>query len=374
MLTHKVKYFVISDIHLGHPRNKTSDIIFNLDQFFITYHKDLSSVDILFIAGDIFDRLLSTRSLEYRLIVNWLSRLVLWCKDNNIILRVLHGTPSHDHDQMLAFTEIVAKLAPSIDYKYINTLKVENIKKFNLNVLYVPDEWKPDAKDVYEEVQKVLKDNHLAEVDIAIMHGCFRFQLPAIKDLKFVHTEHNYLDIVKYYITIGHIHIPNVYERIIVPGSFDRLSHGEEETKGGLLCTIDPGKDLSFKFLENRLAKVFKTIDFKEYDESKITKEIPKIIRSLPKGSFIRILVKNDITLIKNLKELVSKYPDYFIKFKTDEILEKKINLLELIGEDAFEINKKNIKELILKDIGDISQEETNIFNEEINRIIEEVG
>jgi len=248
------------------------------------------------------------------------------------MFRILYGTPSHDNDQIASFTEVAKKLAPDADYKYINTLSIEKIEKLGISVLYVPDEWRHEASDTYQEVLNLLKENQLAEVDIAIMHGCFRFQMPILDGMKFVHKESDYLDIVKYYITIGHIHTPNAYERILAPGSFDRLAHGEEENKGALLCNIYNDGKMDFKFLENTKALIFKTLTYLEHTESDIVNNLKKELKKLPKGSYIRIEIKNDNTLLKNLKEFITAYPDYHIKFKTENERELFRELIKISG------------------------------------------
>jgi len=48
-MKNKIKYLVLSDIHLGHPKNHTENIINNLNDFFIKYTKELNDIDILFI-------------------------------------------------------------------------------------------------------------------------------------------------------------------------------------------------------------------------------------------------------------------------------------------------------------------------------------
>lgn len=372
MLKSKVKYLVLSDIHLGHPKNKTDNIISNLNQFFIQYHNELQNLDILFIAGDIFDRLLSSRSIEYRNIMSWLSNTLLWCRDNNIIFRILYGTPSHDNDQIASFTEIAKKLAPDADYKYINTLSIEKIESLGISVLYVPDEWKHDSQDTYQDVLKLLQEQQLAEVDIGIMHGCFRFQMPILDGMKFVHNESNYLDIVKYYITIGHIHTSNAYERILAPGSFDRLAHGEEESKGALLCTINNDNTMSFKFLENHRALTFKTFRYIEQEESEIIANMKKDLKKLKEGSYVRIEVKNDNKLLKTLKEVANVYSHLHIKFKTDNEVIKKIDILDTVESKAFEININNIQDLMLQELN-LNSQELVIFNEELQLAMDRV-
>lgn len=361
----KIKYLVLSDIHLGHSKNKTEHIIKNLNYFFRVNHKEIVDCDIIFLSGDVFDKLLTTKSLEYRSSMAWLSNLLLFCKENDIVLRILYGTPSHDMEQISAFEEIAKKLYPEADFKYMNILSIEKIDKLGISVLYVPDEWRHKASDTFQEVQQLLKDNSLAQVDLAIMHGCFNYQMPMLKEKPFCHNESDYLDIVKYYITIGHIHNSSTYERIIAPGSFDRLAHGEEEPKGAILATITNDGKMSFKFIPNEHSCIFKTIDYRDMLETDILTDLKKVLRKIPNQSHIRLLVNNDNSLLKNLKEFSSNYPNIYIKFKTDSTVIKKIDILETVEIKTLSITPDNIKDLMLKDLN-LSKQELIIFEEEL--------
>ena len=362
----KISYLVLSDIHLGHSKNKTNNIINNLNHFFKTYHKEIISCDIIFIAGDVFDRLLTTKSIEYRSSMAWLSNLLLFCKENNIILRILYGTPSHDMEQVSAFEEIAKKLYPEADFKYIHTLSIEHIDKLDIDVLYVPDEWRHNASDTYKEVKELLKEKSLAEVDIAIMHGCFNYQMPMVKEKSFCHNESDYLDIVRYYINIGHIHTSSTYERIIAQGSFDRLAHGEEEPKGGVICYINSDRTMSFKFLPNIHSCIFKTLDYTNKEEVDILVDLKKQLRNLPKYSHIRLLVDNNNNLLKNLRDLIASYPDYIIKFKTDTVVNNKVDILEVAKFETLTITPTNIESLMLSELSNLDSNQLSIFKNEL--------
>ena len=359
MTKEKIKYLVLSDIHLGHSRNKTKNIIRNLNSFLIDYKQELKNLDILFISGDTFDRLLTTKSEEYIESLKWLSNLLLYCKERKIKLRILEGTPSHDARQIEAFVEVAKELDKNVDFKYINKLDIEYIQDLNINVLYVPDEWRHDSEITLKEVKDLLKEKHLAQVDISIMHGCFRYQLPIKPDAKFLHKESEYLDITKYYINIGHVHTGSAYERILAPGSFDRLSHGEEENKGGLLCNIYKDGSMDFKFLINNFALIFNTIEYTNEDEKEIIKDLKNKLKKYPDGSFIRIKIKNDNKLMKSLKSFLDVYINLNIKIEIDEKIIKKVSIDELLKKDnkTFEINKSNIEKLV-NDCIDNSDEE----------------
>ena len=60
----------------------------------------------------------------------------------------------------------------------------------------------------------------------------------------------------------GHVHIPNVYEKVFNGGSFERLQHGEEEEKGYFLLTYAPSTHkIKYRFIVNEDAIPFITVD-----------------------------------------------------------------------------------------------------------------
>ena len=88
MNSKSLSYLVLSDIHLGHRHNKTEFIIHNLREFFKDYHTQIKKCRIIFIAGDIFDTLLTTHGDDYLNATEWLTELILYCKHNKIKLRI----------------------------------------------------------------------------------------------------------------------------------------------------------------------------------------------------------------------------------------------------------------------------------------------
>ena len=59
-LKERIRYFVISDIHLGCKRNLPREMIKGLSAIFDNFKEDakLKDIDILFIASDLFDQAL----------------------------------------------------------------------------------------------------------------------------------------------------------------------------------------------------------------------------------------------------------------------------------------------------------------------------
>ena len=373
----KLKYLVLSDIHLGHNINKTEFIIENLHKFFSTYKKELKNLDIIFLAGDIFDKLLVTSGRDFLLATEYLTYLILYCKKHNIKLRILEGTPSHDWKQSKVISTIVEKFEIDIDYKYIDTLEIEYIEQYKCHILYIPDEYKNKASDTLKEVKKLMKQQKLEQVDIAIMHGQFTYQLPGIV-LESSHNEQEYLNLVKYYISIGHIHTHSVFERIIAQGSFDRLAHGEEEDKGGVVIELNPLLGNTYSFLPNKEAMVFKTYDFSKEDIEGMIKILDKDYKSYKSYSNIRLSLASEEMINKSMKTLKERYPKLtlkFIKKKTEE--SNKINLLDInVHVDSFQITKENIKELMDEEMSnyELNEQEKLTYNNEFKKILEEVG
>ena len=365
----KFKYLVLSDIHLGHNINRTDNIIYNLRRFFQDHYKVLRDINAIFLAGDVFDRLLSPSSQDFILINQWLTELLILCKNNDIMLRILEGTHSHDWKQAKVLSAIISKLEIELDYKYIDDIYIEKNKKYNISILYVPDDYDPIAKNTYKRVLEVLNENHLSNVDIAIMHDQFHYQMPNII-LDSSHTESDYLEIVKYYISIGHIHTHSFNGRILAQGSFDRLAHNEEEDKGGIVITLDKEKESSWLFLKNKHAMIFNTYYFKNVSLEDIILRIDKEVKKLPEGSSVRLICDNPNIDIISIRK---KYP--MLRFK----LERKVKQKEkhtIIDKDLvieeFNITKENISELLFKELTkyNLTGKELEMIESEISNVI----
>lgn len=371
----KINYLVLSDIHLGHNINNTENIINNLQLYFKDNYKEFSKLDMICIAGDVFDKLLVSSSIDFILSTEWLTELIVFCKQHDIILRILEGTPSHDRNQSKVITSIIRKLNIELDYKYIDTLYIEHHNRLGIDILYIPDEYKHKAEDTYKEVLELLTERKLKKVDIAFIHGQFHYQLPMVK-LDSSHNMEDYLNIVKYYISVGHIHTPSVYERIIAQGSFDRLAHNEEEDKGGVVITLTE-KESSFKFVYNKNAMIFKTYRFDKESIEEITNVLDKDLKKMKDKSNIRIISNSEEFLSGNIKDLRLRYPNINIKIeKSKNKEENKFNIIEELPKiETFSITKDNILDLITLELNKYSLTEKEIkeLKSEVINIIDNI-
>jgi DNA repair exonuclease SbcCD nuclease subunit len=345
-----ISFLSISDIHLGNRKNPTEVIVRNLKTYFTEVISG-RKLDIIFIGGDIFDRLLTFNSKDVGEILSWTHWLLRFCDKRNIKLRVLEGTPSHDWKQSYIFDVMLKLDEYNLDYKYVQSLSIEYINDFDMNVLYVPDEWTSSTLTTHKQVIGLLKDKNLEKVDIAIMHGAFDYQIPQITKEEIKHSAAEYLNIVRHYICIGHVHRFSFYDRIIAQGSFDRLAHGEEDKKGAVICNINENGN-SFDFIENKHATFFKTIELKNIEMDKSLKQIDKIVTKLPADTHVRIKAKAQHPLMVSMDVLKLKYPFAIWSKVSSDNIESDENILSnmnVIEYESVTITAENIITLVEK-------------------------
>jgi hypothetical protein len=354
----------LSDIHLGHDKNKTEDIILNLRRFFKTYNSKLKTLDLLTISGDIFDKLLTTNSADYHLAYEWLTELVLLCKRYGIKLRILEGTPSHDWQQAKLLYNIITSLKLDVDFKYFNILDIEYIEDLRINILYIPDEWKPKLSDVYLDAIEKMKEKKLTKVDIIIMHGAFSYQLPEFLD--HTHDPELYTKLSYGPIITGHVHNRSFYKNIIIPGSFDSLSHSDDdEDKGGLYINYDTGtKKYKYMYLDNKFALKFFTFDVRD----KTIDDVKKLLDKYKKFNKvnIRFLVGTNSKLNESLLELQLYYPNIDFLIKKEKQTENKMLVKTTIKKHTAKLDKEFILEYASSKV---DSKTLSMIEEEINVI-----
>lgn len=298
---------VTSDIHLGSKRNETEFIIANLDKAFPD-NLETAELDMIVLAGDVFDRLLSLSDDCVYAIDAWIIRLLRLCQKHDIVLRVLYGTPSHDREQSQRFVHLNEEAQIGADLQYVTDLSIEYIARFDMNVLYVPDEWEEDPSVTLSQVKELMACRNLETVDYAFMHGQFGYQLPAlIKAPR--HDEVEYSRLVDKFIFIGHIHTHSRRDKIIAQGSFDRLSHGEEEAKGHVRLIYRDRHDYEIQFVENKGAKKYISVECEDLTLEETLQKIQDKTNWLPDGSHVRIICSKENPILTEMDQLVRMRP-----------------------------------------------------------------
>lgn len=305
MKVEKLKIACASDIHFFHPKTLTRDIVDELKNKFNSQKTDL---DILFLAGDVFDRISTLPKEQVALALDFINYILRWAKETDTQIRILEGTPSHDWKQSEWFIKINELANIQADCKYFKNLEIEYNSRYGIYVLYVPDEWEADTADTLKQVKDLMKAKNLDKIDLAIMHGQFHYQLPEIARAP-KHDESEYLSLVKYFIFIGHVHKHSFYERIIAQGSFSRLCHGEEEPKGYVEAILNKNGEMSWEFIENELATKYISVDVTGEKLDRAYSLIDEKISNLEEGSNVRVIAENTHPIIRDLDSLIRKYP-----------------------------------------------------------------
>lgn len=371
------RFLLISDVHLGHRKNKTIDITTNMKTI-IT--ENIKQFDCLIFSGDLFDSLLdfpSVATVEVIEFFDWLLRMAIRYE---FVIRSVEGTPSHDWRQTKHLVTMNNLMGDKVDLKHVDKLWIEENEEHNLSILYIPDEWRIDTSDTLREVKELLSQHNLEKVNIIIMHGQFQYQLPEHIENIPRHNEYEYLKLVTDFIVIGHIHTHSSFRitdtlnpEIIVPGSFDRLRHNEEEPKGCVLKELDK----PFKFIENRNAKIFKTIDVSNLDIESSNTLIRKEIKKYPTDSYIRVRFNSDHELNSNFSELKFEFNLYNLEKEIKKKRNKKEKEIKLSNNNNFniELNRRTINKEIIKELEsmNLTKKQESKINRLINNTIEEM-
>lgn len=333
----------ISDIHLFHPRNPTEEILEKLEK-----HVFSLDVDLLIFVGDIFDNLASLFNSPVWMVFDFARKLVRWAEETNTVVRILKGTHRHDWNQNMIF-EVTRKSMGSTMVAIRDLVEVEHIPSLGLDLLYVPDNYSPTAESTYKIVQDTVKNTPDGKVDIVCMHGAFDYQMVGIAESVHTHSSEAYSELARCMVVCGHVHQSSVHGNILVQGSFDRLSHNDEDKKGYFISTVYP-KESSFttEFVVNEDAKLYRSVVITGMPVEEGIRKVLKTAETLPDGSFIRIVDDGDSAVYQGWGEFISRFPllkwSRAIKKKKVKSVAKKEDTVNKIPP----ITKDNIVELVM--------------------------
>jgi hypothetical protein len=303
----------------------------------------------MFIAGDLFDYILDTTSHEFTIIIGFLNRLLDYCHDNDIQLRVLYGTPGHDFGQTKILVKLNEGRVNKADLVYHEKLDIEYLPRLGKHVLYIPDEWTHDHDDLERQIAEKLAEHSIHKVDIGIFHGQFEYQFAGKPYKGFFYKEAYFTKLVTGLIHVGHYHNYNPKGRIIPNGSLERLGHGDEIAKGYIRV-----KDGVPIFMENTNAYIYKTINVTPATN---LEKLNKIISKYPKGSHIRLHMDEDHPFNLTFGEIKLMFMDYIFKKKLKNDASEQQSVTYILNDDSL-------------DSGDGFALSTN-FHEELLKIID---
>lgn len=305
-----IKILHTADWHLHHSRVSTTDTVDGLYQLLFPRIKD---VDLMVIAGDMFDNSVSMNDASASQIVEVFIDMLNECAKYGTVLRILQGTYLHDRNQLKMLDRIYAKYDINVDYGWTNNVYVERIDKLNIHVLYLPDNLPYKHKsEVLAKVKDLMRIHDITKVDYAFVHGEFDFSgyskfvtdAYTVKDFKMCNR-----------VLAGHIHSPMHCKHVYYAGSFNRLSHNEEHPKG---YWIHDG--YTSEFIENTLATMFITKDISEYTNlDDIVKIVDDVVSGYPAGKAGHLrLITSDVHIRQAISNYCRKhYPNIILKLKS---------------------------------------------------------
>lgn len=348
-----LKLLSLSDIHLGHRRTRTPEITANLRRA-VPHSPETELLDIIFLAGDVFDSLLNLPHEDIVEIDRWILYLLRLCKKYDIKLRVLEGTPSHDWGQSQRFVELNELHEIGCDLRYVKGMDIEYMAEFDRHILYIQDQYASSPEKTLADVHALMAARGINYVDIAIMHGQFDRQVPP-QATSPKHSADEYLKIVRELICIGHDHHYWTYDKIVAQGSFDRLAHNEEEPKGHIRAFLRGDGTREVQFVENTTAKRFVSVDCQGTGVEQAGERIRATVADLPDDSFVRLIVEAGHPLLSQPGVLVRTWPQFqWSKPKIIKPDQKQAD--ELVAEvpafQAITLTRDNLPKLLLERIG----------------------
>ncbi len=242
----------IADLHFGSIDPKVTYQI--LKEQFIDSIKSLPKLDIIAIAGDIWERKYMANSDPIVYATLFMGELMQLSKEKNASVIVVMGTREHDADQLRLFYHY--RNNPEYDIHIVENLQFVYTK--GMQILCIPELY-----GIPEE-QYDLFLNH-SFYDMCIMHGTIKGsvygdnvkegRLFTIEDFKYCNGP----------IVSGHIHTGGCFDRdFYYTGSPIRYKFGEENPKGYLILLYDLDSRRYYMHLEQIESFRYDTISLDE--------------------------------------------------------------------------------------------------------------
>ena len=222
----------IADIHFGVIDPKIQYQILT-DQFLMKIN-DIH-FDILSIDGDLFDHKFQANSDAVLYAELFVNSCVQLCRERNATLVLLHGTSSHDSNQLKLFYHYLSD--PTIDIRIIENTRFEDIK--GKRVLCIPEEYNKGQR-YYENFLY-----HSGIYDGVYMHGTLKGSIYGANEVDLKSKKNPTFDLNCFCncagpIISGHVHVAGCYEgHMYYTGSPLRWKFGEEQEKGFIVLLHD---------------------------------------------------------------------------------------------------------------------------------------
>ena len=222
----------IADIHFGSIDPKVQYQILE-EQFLQKIFK--MKLDLVSVNGDLFDHKFMSNSDAVMYAMEFVDRLVHYCRKTGCTLILLHGTMSHDANQLKLFYRYIYD--KTVDVRIVEEARFEYVK--GKKILCIPEMYNRGA-DYYN---KFFWEN--GYYDSCILHGTIKGAIYG-KELEDLNSERepvfsiNNFDYCLGPIICGHVHVAMcISSDIYYTGSPIRDKFGEEQAKGFSILVHD---------------------------------------------------------------------------------------------------------------------------------------
>jgi DNA repair exonuclease SbcCD nuclease subunit len=302
----------IADLHFGaFDPKKQYDI---LKEQFLDVIIQIPKIDIIAVDGDIFDHKVMSNSDSALYASLFINNLVDIARKKNSTLILLHGTYSHDYDQLKLFYHYLDD--NTVDVRIVTTIKFEYVK--GAKILCIPELYGVD-ESIYQHYF-----NESGWYDAAFIHGTFKGAVYGdnVGNGRLLTPED-----FKYCTGVaisGHVHKSGCFNGFFYYcGCPYRWKFGEEEEKGFLLLTQD--LDSRYHYVQFEPIKSFRydTIYLDELISEDPKKIIDYINKRKEENGIDNIKVKFRVPIPGYNKTIINNYyrnnPHSFVEFMEDK-------------------------------------------------------
>jgi DNA repair exonuclease SbcCD nuclease subunit len=266
--------------------------------------------DAFFINGDLFDHKFMSNNDVIMYALLFIDEVVRLCLQNNATLVLLHGTGSHDADQLKLFYRYIHS---GVDIRIVETIGFEEIK--GTRVLCIPEEYGKG----YLYYENALF--YSGDYDMAVLHGNIKGAIYGLDKANLDAPKNPTFDINCFTrcngpILCGHVHVAGCYNNhIYYSGSPLRYKFGEEPDKGFIICLYQPGSHQYYIHFETIESFRYDTINLDDMLNSNPQEIIQHIMFLKSQGiDFIKIRFSESNTTTDLIKEYFNTKTDITIE------------------------------------------------------------
>lgn len=343
-MTH-LRHINISDLHIGShkdPSEYESELVNIID--YIDSIRD--EINVLTIAGDLFDRVFPANHKAIKMVVDFVQSLYVRAQTYKFLIFIIKGTESHDSSQL----DILKGLETEGVLYIIKDVQFFDIA--GLTFRFIPEYYSKSYEELYNKA-------FTTKTDVTVYHGGIEGAVYYLKN-DLTSQDINQAQIVRIndltettglYTVCGHIHNRTyVRKNIWYTGSYTSHSFSDAGSEKGfddITINLETG-EYECKFIKNKRAKRYTIIDatdvFKNNPLSKIKGYFASIKLDMTSNDVIRIDIDANRLSDEeydNMDLIVSMYKVHFKFNISRQIVETKASTDNIINDAEYVLNPK---------------------------------